>query len=240
MHVPSGTQWNLGFLHYLDREAANKVRQEMVVPTKDNTTIKPVRAVDFGALAEKCCSIITWYQVNKLATELHVSISAVWDFKIGWSEQFNAWTIPMLNDQFDTIGVQLRWGDGTKGSIRGSQGGLFIPKVFRQKPGITFVTEGASDTMTAVTMGLNAVGRFNATGSRDYLCSLLKDHTVIILPDNGPAGLAGATQLSADLQTVAASVQMIPIPTTFGDLRTMNTKIGVRPCLSLILKQCKL
>lgn len=136
------------------------------------------------------------------------------------------------------IGVRilgLPWTDarGAKWSRRGSYSGIFFRprsalrvQADRDVPGTLFVTEGASDTAAAISLGLWAVGRASCNASTFFVDQYIHRHQpskLVIVADNDTPGRTGAKRLAKslcnDLPRSLGGVEIVVPPETSMDLR---------------------
>lgn len=195
---------------------------------------------NFTVAAQVAKETIDDGQIITLADTLGVSSYSLIDLGIGWLTSKSLYTFPMFDERFDIIGISTRSTSGDKRTIYGSEAGVFIPASFRSTPGVTFVCEGLSDTAAALSLGLNAVGRFNCGCGQEYLTKLLMKHKVYIIADNGAAGVRGASELCIALATVNKSAHVIYVPsgvTPMKDLRDMVQKKSRAATLNYILRE---
>jgi hypothetical protein len=98
------------------------------------------------------------------------------------------WIFPEVNGQGVLIGLTRRWRNGQKASMLGSKRGICMPKGWHDGDGPIFMPEGASDTLTLVALGLNALGRpSDSAGTKhlvDALDSLDKTRSLVVLGEN--------------------------------------------------------
>jgi hypothetical protein len=123
-----------------------------------------------------------------LSRQLGVSYSSLVALDALWSRRHQAWAFPMKNGFGDIVGVRLRFKDGSKRSIFGSRNALFLPEpVWEHKR--LYVLEGPTDTASALTIGLNSVGRPSCSaGVFDIvtLCSRIHPTEVVVIANNDP------------------------------------------------------
>ena len=127
----------------------------------------------------------------------------LWNMQTGWDGE--AYTFPVRNANDEIIGITRRWPDGTKGMVKGSQVGIYIPRIsFDPLPDewCLFICEGASDTATALDMGLRVIGRVSCQTGKDHIirfCLSRDPAQIVIVADNDSAGITGAKILSTDI-----------------------------------------
>lgn len=145
----------------------------------------------------------------------------------GWDGE--AYTFPVRNANDEIIGITRRWPDGTKGMVKGSQVGIHIPRVNWDNLETLFICEGASDTATALDMGLRAIGRVSCQTGRDHIikfCVQKRPTQIVIVADNDSAGITGAKILGVDIShgyklftATRPIIKIITPPTSINDLR---------------------
>jgi len=135
---------------------------------------------------------------------------------VGWDGK--AWTFPLKDNLFNTIGIQRILPDGRKRTFKHSRMGLLLPLHTRwYKP--LYICEGVSDTATALDIGLNAIGKVCAGSGDDLIEDLLPDYLdVSIMADNDNAGIVAAEKLKTRLTNSTRCVTII-IPEEGNDLR---------------------
>lgn len=139
------------------------------------------------------------------------------------------YTFPVRNANDEIIGISRRWPDGTKGMVKGSQVGIFIPRLNWDNLETLFICEGASDTATALDMGLKAIGRLSCQTGRDHIikwCVQKKPTQIVIVADNDSAGITGAKILGVDIShgyklftAPRPIIKVVTPPTNCKDLR---------------------
>ena len=99
-------------------------------------------------------------------------------------------------------------------------GGLILPSNLP-----IIITEGYTDTATAMDLGFTAIGRPSAQGGIELLPKLAKGKNVIIVGDNDAgAGLQGMESAFLTLQPVCKSVIKVLPPENIKDLREWKQK----------------
>lgn len=180
---------------------------------------------------------------TRLAKHLMVSSSSLTALRIGTTSDDRASTWPMRNEKQDVIGVRivgLPWTDDchAKWSRRGSQSGLFIARGTEQATRANsadqiaatdralFITEGASDTAAAISLGLWVIGRASCNSASffvDRYIRLHKPSSLTIIADHDDAGRSGAIRLAKslcqNLPKPLHTVQIITPPNLNHDLR---------------------
>lgn len=157
-----------------------------------------------------------------LGETLGVAPSAV--ERLGCVPDFSAkgWAWPMRDGDGKIIGIRYRNNDGKKWAAKDSKNGLFYPEDIAKTKRLV-ICEGPTDTAAAMTIGLNAVGRFSCSGGADMLNVLIRRlwvTEVVIVSDNDgekqtpqgrvfEPGLDGALRLAKDL-SVRCKVVLMP------------------------------
>ena len=101
-----------------------------------------------------------------------------------WSTKKNAWMIPFRNAECQIIGFQFRSLAGAKWAMEGSALGLFIPRMKVAKE--VFISEGASDCATLISLGVYAIARPAAFACHDMLADFIRNQKIeraIIIAD---------------------------------------------------------
>ncbi len=136
-----------------------------------------------------------------------------------------AFTFPMRDEKCKIIGIRRRFGDGYKKAITGSQNGLFIPAgLSSDKP--LFITEGPTDTASALDLGFDAVGRPNCDSKIEMTVRFARGRKIVIICDNDLPGRDGAKKLAKELILHCPEVKIICPPAGIKDLRQWNTLQG--------------
>lgn len=146
---------------------------------------------------------------NRLAEHLQLASFSFISLRVGVTSDGNCSTWPMRDADEKIIGVRLAsfpWSpsNGSKWSRRGSHSGLFVPREASADRSRLFVTEGASDTAAATSVGLFAIGRASCDSSTFYVNNFVRKHLpqrITIVADNDPPGRRGANRLGATLSS---------------------------------------
>jgi len=176
------------------------------------------------------------HALAKLARQLGLTTSSLTLMGIGWTGY--AWSFPMTDCYGGTLGVRLRFEDGTKRSVSGGKEGLFIPTSYRADNEPLMVCEGATDTAALLDMGFSQViGRPSCNGGVSLIAGLVLSRdvdNVVVVADADVPGQRGAKNLAAAIDPIT-TVTIITPPSGIKDarewLRTGGTKEGVLSCL---------
>ncbi len=192
-------------------------------------------------VVKKRPAIINWNTLNKcyvqafdgtmvrdLLNPFDSRYLTLWNMQAGWDGE--SYTFPVRNANDEIIGITRRWPDGTKGMVKGSQVGIYIPRIdLSSNLSTLFICEGASDTATAIDMGLKAIGRVSCQTGRDHIikfCVQKKPTQIVIVADNDSAGITGAKILGVDIShgyklftAPCPIIKVITPPTGVKDLR---------------------
>ena len=166
-------------------------------------------------------------QNNDLALEWYVSKKTLYNYGYGYNPEEKCHIIPMVNENLCIIGIQKRYDNGRKISIKGSRLGLFMHKDWAVLPKDTmYITEGASDCICCADLGFTTIGRPSATSCEDMvvnLCSIYvsKSSKIIIVADNDAPGMSGASNLQSHLYRAGFKRVYFRIPRPHKDLRKM-------------------
>ena len=169
---------------------------------------------------------------NRLADCINASQESLISLRVGITSDRQSSTWPMRNEIGDVIGVRiaaLPWiaGGTKKWSRRNSQNGIFASRESASEDRRLFVTEGASDTAAAITLGLWSIGRSScntATFFVDRFIHLSRPTRLTLVADNDAPGINGATRLAKSLcerlPKSLRSVEVIVPPNPSSDLRS--------------------
>lgn len=176
--------------------------------------------------------------VQKLASQLGVTVQSLHDLGAFYCTEYLAWAFPMSLPSGETVGFRLRSESGHKWSVKGSISALFIPfpayRLFSNRR--LFICEGPTDTAAALTLGLFAIGRPACLGCEEMVSQLLRDLSVreaVIVCDNDEPGIRGAERLRKHLRCPVA----VLIPPT-KDLREFVAVGGTAKVIDAILGNC--
>ncbi len=174
---------------------------------------------------------------ERLAESLMVTTAAIVSLRVGISADQRCSTWPMRNESGDVVGVRmvgLPWTDaaGAKWSRRGSQSGLFLSrdrqraKTSQRDVTTVFVTEGASDTAAALSMGWNVIGRASCSSSGALVHQYVRRahaERMIVVADNDDPGRSGGERLARAIcrcdDPGVKSIRVITPPDPYKDLR---------------------
>ena len=214
-----------GWLHRLvDRPQPWPARRPLRIPIdrQQKARAEEVAALSrrFQATADKCGA------TDRLAAELGLSARSLIRFGIGWShlDGFSSW--PMFDHRGWIVGINRRFQDGTKKIIAGHRAGLYLPADLPQDlasvEGTLMVTEGATDAVAAMDMGIWTVGRFSCTHGAELLVRLvtrIRPARLVLLGDNDDPGRRGVECLASVLLAYVRELKVIYPPTQHKDLR---------------------
>ncbi len=97
-------------------------------------------------------------------------------------------TFPEVDAGGKVIGLNRRYGDGSKKLMLGGNRGLTLPNGWRDRFGPVHVVEGPTDTLTETAMGRACVGRPSNSGGVELLAELFRDlpadRGIIIVGEN--------------------------------------------------------
>ena len=123
--------------------------------------------------------------LDQYADELGVTSKSISDLGAAWSPSHRAWAWPMSDEFEKTIGIRLRYEDGSKKAVLGSKSGLFVPNWVGT--GMLFLPEGPTDTAALLSIGVSAVGRPSCSGGAAQLKAFIhrkKIRQCVIVADN--------------------------------------------------------
>lgn len=173
-----------------------------------------------------------------LALELGVEASALKALDVRLNHFDGCWSFPMRDASGKIVGLRYREFYGSKKwSARGSRDGLFYDPslpLFACPEGTCvktlYITEGASDTAAALSMGLKAIGRSSCTSGTRLIKDLIHHSTLntptstlslTIIADNDAPGQQGAYALADAIRIEHPRIltRVITPPAPYKDLR---------------------
>jgi hypothetical protein len=161
---------------------------------------------------------------ERLAHAIGVPVEALERLRVGWERERSAWTIPMRDGQRRVVGIQRRFPNNNKLTMRGHRPGWFIPSTLPHDHELV-LTEGASDLAAAIGIGLHGIGRYSCTfGERDRreLEQLMRHYAperVIVISDANPEEQRGARMVVEALRLTIRHVALVLPPPGIKDLR---------------------
>ena len=164
-------------------------------------------------------------QLEQHASRLRLPVDALQRIGCGVSADGDHLMIPMFNADRTICGLQSRHADGTKKTLQGGHNGLFLPVDMPEAEPV-FITEGASDLMAALDLGLAAIGRHNCTGTDDKALEFLRKAAVtnaVVIGDNDEPGRMGAEKIGKLLADASITARIIYPPASYKDLREWYT-----------------
>ena len=181
------------------------------------------RAPDVGDMVDHYFLVHNAPQTRTaLAYRLGVTTEALERLRVGWNNELAAYTFPMRDGRGRYVGIQNRFNEtDAKRVTKGHRPGVFEPFELNVRGAELVVCEGASDTAAALSVGLEAIGRFSCSGTREETVARIRRHRpnrVLIIEDNDLPGQTGAKQLRDDLDGIAR-VEIRTPPSGIKDLR---------------------
>lgn len=182
---------------------------------------------------------IAW--VEQMVKPLGITVKSACDLGVAWASSWNAWAWPMSDGNGKVIGIRLRYADGRKIAVTGSNAGLFIPDTAALRR--VYLIEGPTDTAAMLDLGVYAIGRPSASGGSLQVKQTIERLGIkeaIIVADNDedqytPAGVKfnpgydGAASL-ARILTIPRKI--ISLPTK--DIREFVQQGGTKQLLDQI------
>jgi hypothetical protein len=183
----------------------------------------PPEGDDHGDLADRYFNAFNAGSARAaLAARLEVGVGALERLRVGWNAALEAWTFPLRDARGRIVGIQNRFNStDEKRVVRGHRAGVFEPAQLDVRGSALLVCEGASDTAAALTLGLEAIGRFSCEGTLSEVVSRVRLHRprlVVIVRDNDEAGRRGADALLRALDGIVQASIRTP-PARIKDLR---------------------
>jgi hypothetical protein len=205
-----------GWLHRL-RDDPFKLRSRVRRVKIDAHTDHPV---DFDALETKYEANLGPHVRGMLAHQLGVSDESLTALHVGWSDDHQAYTFPMVDANGKVRGIRLRSPDGKKWSVKGGREGLFVPtRLFANQ---LVIGEGPTDCAALFDHDFFAVGRPSCMGGSSLLVDLVcsaQPHEVAIVADADAPGQRGARNLAARLVGYVPGMRIVIPPNGAKDAR---------------------
>jgi P4 family phage/plasmid primase-like protien len=124
-----------------------------------------------------------------LAEELSVNVESLESLGVRYVSGDCYWLFPEHDSKRKTIGINRRFGNGSKKSF--GKRGLYFAADWLDRPGPVLIVEGGSDTAAGIMLGLSIIGRPMAKVPKDLkpeLTKLLKavgpDRRIIVVGEN--------------------------------------------------------
>jgi len=140
------------------------------------------------------------WRPKDLAQEWDVSIQTLRNYGLCYNGKTFCW--PMVNENYQIIGLQQRFPNSRKVCMKGSRLGIFAPLDLQF--GELYICEGLSDTVACAGLGFVAIGRPNAKSCKDMIVKFSRNHVpkvpITIVLDNDMAGESGAINLAQALK----------------------------------------
>jgi hypothetical protein len=153
-------------------------------------------------------------ELDLLAQELGIDRICLEELGTVYCEQHKAFAFPMSYPSGEVVGIRLRQGP-RKWAIKGSKAALFIPfDAIRRLPlDPLVITEGPTDTASALHLGFFAVGRPACIGQEEMVEALLREtavKNVFLIYDNDEPGVRGADRLLQRHLRAARVTRIVP------------------------------
>ncbi len=203
-------------------------------PTKKPTSTPK----DWRALAAKFAANIDAERRAKLAAKLGLPADALDALPLlGFNRDDPAgacFTFAEVDAIGNVVGLNRRFGDGSKKAVHGSKRGLTLPTGWRDRPGPVFVVEGPTDAAALTAAGLAAVGRPSNAGGGKLLAALFRDldadREIVVVGENDRKdagawpGRAGALSVARGLSAaLRRPIRWTLPPTDAKDVRDWLT-----------------
>ncbi|WP_422931447.1 hypothetical protein [Singulisphaera sp. PoT] len=172
-------------------------------------------------LAEEFQRDVDPERLRRFASSLGISPSGLQRLGVGWAEEYDAWTFPMVGSDDRVIGVRLRLSGGRKISIRGGHEGIFVPADLHGSEPL-LIAEGASDTCALLDLGFETIGRPSCRGGTRIVLEFVRRRRpsqVAIMADGDAPGLEGAKALAGRLMVSCPRVVIVTPPEGIKDVR---------------------
>jgi len=212
------------------------VVSDMILQGINKTIIhKPKQRVDINWKS------LNRYYINKgklnsskllgLADSLDLPLWTLVQLGVGYDGR--AYTFPVHSADEEIIGIALRFPDGSKKMVRGSEIGIYLGNNMLDIPGASHsksrlvICEGATDLATIRRIHSTAIGMFNNETPIEIVYNYILKHKpaeTIIFPDGDTPGVSGANKLARRIMDIT-HVKVFPMPPGY-DVRQYCTEKG--------------
>ena len=143
--------------------------------------------------------------------------------RAGWISNARAYSFPMRDASGRTVGIHLRYLDGSKLCMKGSSLAMFVPGNFPDlAPDRLYICEGASDTAVILDRGLRAIGRPSNVGGLgmivDY-CKSQKNEEIVLVCDRDKPGTHAAECTERGRRELVSSLKAARCARTIKSIR---------------------
>ena len=138
--------------------------------------------------------------------------------QLGLGYDGKAYTFPVHNADEEIIGIALRFPDGSKRMVRGSEVGIYLGNGVLDVSWMRIrnrlvICEGATDLATMVRIYSTAIGMFNNETPIEVVYNYILKHKpaeTIIFPDGDTPGVSGANKLARKIMDIT-HVKVFPM-----------------------------
>ncbi|WP_406699474.1 toprim domain-containing protein [Singulisphaera sp. Ch08] len=196
-------------------------------------------AADWPSLVAQFENAMPLDRLEQLAKALGLPAEALIRFHVGWRAhdkkmegdrivKAQCWTIPMRDGQGKITGINRRYANGEKRTMRGGSKGVFLPDGWRELSGPILIPEGFSDAAALVAIGACGFGRPDVGSGEQILAQLLAhDRREVVIvgerdqkPNGSWPGRDGAIELARRLSgSLGRPVRPILPPEGYKDMR---------------------
>jgi phage/plasmid primase-like uncharacterized protein len=181
--------------------------------------------VDQGRIAQSWREKYGHESLPILAKDLGVPVEVLTQLGTVKAPQHDVWGFPMRDDKGHVIGIRMRHRNGRKWCEPGGHNGLFIPQIPPQSEVV--ICEGPTDTATALSLGLYAVGRFNCSGGVMMLTEFIKHNKIkraTIVADVDNDREINGRSVNPGIQGAMALRELMHVPTRCVTLPTKDLR----------------
>lgn len=186
--------------------------------------------VDFDGLLHRWGKSCGTAPIQAEADKLGLPFDSLADLRTTWSEHHKALAFPMHDGKGRTVGIRLRYSDGRKGAVNGTNSGIFLAGREAKANEWIAITEGPTDSAAARSLGFPVIGRPSCSGGVEAIGDFLArrpPRKVVIITDNDPPnsqtgcrpGPDGAARLAKIIGPICQAIRFVVVPAQFGDLR---------------------
>jgi len=138
--------------------------------------------------------------------------------QLGLGYDGKAYTFPVHNEDGEIIGIALRFPDGSKRMVRGSEVGIYLGSnvldvSWARIRNRLVICEGATDLATMLRIYSTAIGMFNNETPIEIVYNYILKHKpaeTIIFPDGDTPGVNGANKLARRIMDIT-HVKVFPM-----------------------------
>lgn len=229
-----------GYIHQMGSEVSRVVLPRSYV----SESTEGGRFLNVAAVLRRYSLDTLDHDICAFAEKLGVSAESLRLLGMVWAKKYQAWAFPMRNGVRAPVGIRLRWEDGAKKAVKGSNQGLFIQDEMMGE-GPILLPEGPTSTAATISLGFDAIGRPSCKGGNEELVTWYKaeggKRMLVVVGDHDEPkkrpdgtvfypGQEGAAKLACDLVKAGIWNVRVIFPRVGKDMRDW-LKAGAEPSL---------